>query len=63
MSSSKDKNKSSGHKQEDKPLTIQEFERNAQNKLTKQVWDFYVSGSEEQMSVKRNRYAYDKYGA
>lgn len=45
------------------PLTIKELEAIAQNKLRKQVWDYYVSGSDEQASARRNKEAYDKYVA
>lgn len=45
------------------PLTISELEAIAQTKLRKQVWDYYVSGSDEQASARRNKEAYDKYVA
>lgn len=45
------------------PLTIAELEAIAQTKLRKQVWDYYVSGSDEQASARRNKAAYDKYVA
>lgn len=43
-----------------RPLTIAEFEAIAKKKLTKQVWDYYVSGADEQTSIVRNRTAYDR---
>ena len=45
---------------EPEPITIPEIEAFAQQKLTKQVWDFYVSGSDDQRSSKRNLATYDK---
>lgn len=51
------------HDDDDVPLTIAELEVIAQKKLRKQVWDYYVSGSDEQTSTKRNRDAYTKYVA
>lgn len=47
--------------EESTPLTIAEIEDIAQTKLRKQVWDYYVSGSDEQASASRNREAYNKY--
>jgi len=43
-----------------KPLTIAEFETIAKAKLEQQVWDYYVSGAEEQISIKRNRDAFTR---
>lgn len=48
------------HGDDDVPLTIAELEQIAQKRLRKQVWDYYVSGSDEQTSTKRNRDAYAK---
>lgn len=45
---------------DEKPLTIAEFEVIAKSKLKQQVWDYYVSGAEEQLSIKRNRDAFTR---
>ena len=45
---------------DDVPLTVAELEAIAKGKLTRQVWDYYVSGAEEQSTIKRNRQAYEK---
>lgn len=51
----------SEHKgQDDKPLTIAEFEAIAKTKLKQQVWEYYVSGAEEQLSIRRNRDAFSR---
>lgn len=42
------------------PLTVAELEAIAETKLRKQVWDYYVSGSDEQASARRNKEAYNK---
>lgn len=47
--------------QEDIPLTIPEFEKIAHKKLDKQVWDYYISGADDQISLKRNASAFDRY--
>ncbi|KAK5945989.1 hypothetical protein PMZ80_000128 [Knufia obscura] len=45
---------------DDKPLTIAEFEAIAKTKLKQQVWDYYVSGAEDQISIQRNREAFTR---
>lgn len=58
-----DSNESQDHDEREDvvPLTIAELEVVAQTKLRKQVWDYYVSGSDEQASARRNKEAYNKY--
>lgn len=46
--------------EDEKPLTIAEFEAIAKTKLEQQVWDYYISGAEEQISIKRNRDAFTR---
>jgi hypothetical protein len=43
------------------PITLSEVQSLAQQKLGKQVWDFYVSGADDQRSAQRNQSAYDQY--
>lgn len=52
---------SQSSKTKDDPITISELFSLAQRKLPKQIWDFYVSGSDEGYAVRRNNRAYDKY--
>jgi len=52
--------KTEQNSEDDKPLTIAEFEAIAQKRLKQQVWDYYVSGAEEQLSIKRNRDAFSR---
>ena len=47
-------------KESSMPLTIAEFEVIAKSRLPEQVWDYYVSGSDEQKSIKRNRRAFER---
>lgn len=42
------------------PLTIAEVRRIAKERLSRHVWDYYVSGSDDQLSVARNASIYDK---
>ncbi|PGH11124.1 hypothetical protein AJ79_05069 [Helicocarpus griseus UAMH5409] len=42
------------------PITIAELAVLAQKKLPKQVWDYYVSGADEENVVKRNKNAFDR---
>ncbi|KAJ9345717.1 hypothetical protein DTO027B6_1677 [Paecilomyces variotii] len=51
---------SQSSKTKDDPITISELFSLAQRKLPKQIWDFYVSGSDEGYAVRRNNKAYDK---
>ena len=46
--------------QDEKPLTVAEFEAIAKSKLRQQVWDYYVSGAEEQLSMQRNKEAFTR---
>lgn len=52
--------KSEQETQDEKPLTIAEFEAVAKRKLRPQVWDYYVSGAEDQISSKRNAEAFSR---
>jgi len=52
--------KSEQETQDEKPLTIAEFEAVAKGKLRQQVWDYYASGAEEQISIKRNTEAFSR---
>ncbi|KAK5079119.1 hypothetical protein LTS08_003729 [Lithohypha guttulata] len=44
----------------DRPLSVAGFEAIAKTKLKQQVWDYYVSGSDEQTTIKRNRSSFDR---
>ena len=48
--------------QESKPITIDELEAIAKQKLPSNVYDYYSSGSDDQKCLKRNRDAFDRYG-
>lgn len=53
-------NCSSPDRSEDIPLTIAEFECIAKSKLQKQVWDYYVSGADDQLSTTSNQQAFNR---
>ena len=42
------------------PITIAEITYIAKRKLPKQVWDYYASGSDEEVAVARNKTAFDR---
>lgn len=42
------------------PITIAEIKVLAQKKLPKQVWDYYITGADEEKTVARNEAIYDK---
>ncbi|KAK2787414.1 hypothetical protein FQN53_005325 [Emmonsiellopsis sp. PD_33] len=42
------------------PITIAELAVLAQKKLSKQVWDYYASGADEEKAVRRNQNAFDR---
>ena len=44
------------------PITIDELEAIAKQKLPSNVYDYYSSGSDDQKCLKRNRDAFDRYG-
>jgi (S)-2-hydroxy-acid oxidase len=48
--------------QESKPITIDELEAIAKQKLPSNVYNYYSCGSDDQKCVKRNRDAFDRYG-
>lgn len=60
MTKDSNKQRQDDESEEVVPLTIAELETIAQTKLRKQVWDYYVSGSDEQASARRNKEAYNK---
>jgi hypothetical protein len=43
------------------PITIDELEAIAKQKLPSNVYDYYSSGSDDQKCLKRNRDAFDRY--
>lgn len=43
------------------PITIAEIADIAKRKLSKQVWDYYASGSDEEVAVARNKTAFDRF--
>lgn len=43
------------------PLTLDEIEALAKDRLPKHVYDFYASGSDSQNALARNRTAFSKY--
>lgn len=51
---------SSNAEEKSLPLTIAEFEAIAKQRLRKQVWDYYVSGAEDQVSVNSNQQAFNQ---
>jgi (S)-2-hydroxy-acid oxidase len=48
--------------QDPKPITIDELEAIAKQKLPSNVYNYYSCGSDDQKCVKRNRDAFDRYG-
>jgi len=49
-------------KEEPKPITIDELEAIAKQKLPSNVYNYYASGSDDQKCLKRNCDAFDRYG-
>lgn len=50
----------SPNKENERPFTVADLEVIAKSKLPEQVWDYYVSGADEQTSIRRNRRAFDR---
>jgi len=48
-------------KQESDPITIDELEAIAKQKLPSNVYNYYSCGSDDQKCLKRNRNAFDRY--
>jgi (S)-2-hydroxy-acid oxidase len=44
-----------------KPITIDELEFIAKQKLPQNVYDYYACGSDDQKCLRRNRDAFDRY--
>ena len=42
------------------PITVPEIEEIAKTRLPKNVFDYYVSGADEQKAVARNSYMFDR---
>lgn len=47
--------------QQPDPITVAEVEAIAAKALSKQIYEFYASGSDEQKLLKRNMSGYDRY--
>ena len=42
------------------PCNVAEFERHAQSKLPKNAWDYYASGSNDMITLRENRAAFNR---
>lgn len=43
------------------PMTIADVKEIARKKLHSDVWDYYVTGADDEQSVRRNEAIYSKY--
>ena len=62
---SSDKARSQEQEEETKskqdPITVAEIEAIAKQKLPKNVWNYYASGSDDQLALRRNASIFDRY--
>lgn len=50
----------SDNMKKDDPITVDEAMQIAKTRLPKNIWDFYICGSDDGNAVKRNSEAFDR---
>ena len=45
----------------DSLITVEDYEEAARQRLSKNAWDYFASGADEQLTLRRNRKAFEKY--
>jgi (S)-2-hydroxy-acid oxidase len=59
--SSSEKTQNNDKDVKEDPLTVIEIEQIAQKKLSKNVWEYYACGSDDQLALARNAEVYNRY--